>query len=64
LRIAINKKSYSFAQYLFLNHEFDAVRPKFEEVANRYMPNRVVHATEIAGKLTMEGGIAYITFKY
>jgi hypothetical protein len=37
------------------NDEFDAVRPKFEGVANRNMPNRVVHATEIAGKLTLEG---------
>jgi hypothetical protein len=49
---------------LVFNDEFDAVRPKFDEVANRYMSNRVVHATESAGKLTLDGGVAYITSKY
>jgi hypothetical protein len=49
---------------LVFNNEFEVVCPKFEEVANRYMPNRVVLATESAGKMTMDGGIAYITSKY
>jgi hypothetical protein len=49
---------------LVFTAESDIVRPKFEEVAHWWMLNRVVHSTEIAGKLTLERGISYITSKY
>ena len=49
---------------LVFTAEFDIIRPKFEEVAHWWMLNRVVHSTEIAGKLTLERGISYITSKY
>jgi hypothetical protein len=52
--LILKKPSAPLCPKLVFTAEIDVVRSKFEEIAHWWLLNRVVHSTEIAGKLTLE----------